>query len=353
MRTRLHRSGFTLIELLVVIAIIAILIALLVPAVQKVRAAAARTQCLNNLKQLGLALHGYMDANKSLPPNGIYAYNGTAVTQVSPWSALARILPYIEQESLYRNINFSISYSQVPNDAVASQRVTLFICPADPVDKGTGTNATYGNATWTVNYGVNYGTWPVLTNKTTTMQGGNGAFAPDMGLKPVHFTDGMSNTLAMAEVKACTNRVTGVTATVAAYPSIQTPPSSPAELNNSAPFGLAGLSLAPFDATKFTHAEWVDGKVHETAFTTTFPPNTVVPFTSGGITYDVDFISATESSATLGDTYAAVTARSYHPGNVVNALLMDGSVRGVTSSISQQTWRALGTRDGGEQIPGY
>src|SRR5471030_830463 len=91
-----RRRAFTLIELLVVIAIIAILIALLVPAVQKVRAAAARTQCLNNLKQIGLAMHGYMDVYKSLPPNGIYTYDGSRVVQTSGWSALSRILPFIE-----------------------------------------------------------------------------------------------------------------------------------------------------------------------------------------------------------------------------------------------------------------
>src|SRR5262245_27153752 len=97
---RSHHSrfrGFTLIELLVVIAIIAILIALLVPAVQKVRDAAARTHCLNNLKQMGLAMHGYINTNKTLPPNGTYASSGGAITQVSGWSALARMLPYIEQ----------------------------------------------------------------------------------------------------------------------------------------------------------------------------------------------------------------------------------------------------------------
>ena len=93
--------------------------------------------------------------------------------------------------------------------------------------------------------------------------------------------------------------------------------------------------------------EWVDGKVHETGFTTTFPPNTLVAYPSGGVTYDVDFVSATESNA--GDTYAAVTARSYHGGGV-NAVFMDGSVRFVRDAIPTATWRAFGTRAGGEVI---
>src|SRR6185312_13535046 len=97
---RMLRGGFTLIELLVVIAIIAILIALLVPAVQKVREAAARTQCVNNLKQIGLATHGYHDANKKMPSNrtpNTYGYDING----SSWSWLSRILPYVEQGPLY------------------------------------------------------------------------------------------------------------------------------------------------------------------------------------------------------------------------------------------------------------
>ncbi len=342
MGPRNSRPAFTLIELLVVIAIIAILIGLLIPAVQKVRGAAARIQCANNLKQLGLATHNYMDVHNGLPPNGVFAANGTAVAQTSPWSALSRVLPYVEQENLFRDINFNAPYSTQP--AVTSRRVAIYLCPAEANDRGSGTDPVYGNKNWTLSYAVNLGTWAVLTKKATAMQGGGGAFSPNRGFAPRDFTDGLSNTLAVAEVKGYTPRVFG-TPTFVTFTAAPPPPSSPAGLTASPPFGLTGLSLAPFDPAKVTHAEWVDGKVHETGLTTCFPPNTPVPFPGGGATYDVDFVSATEASP--GDTYAAVTSRSYHAGGV-NALLMDGSVRFVANGISQGTWRGLGTRAGGE-----
>jgi hypothetical protein len=94
------------------------------------------------------------------------------------------------------------------------------------------------------------------------------------------------------------------------------------------------------------HTEWVDGKVHETGFTATFPPNTNFPYTDSTGVYDVDFISKAESPTAIVPTYASVNTRSYHPG-VVQAAMMDGSVR-VVGAVDTNVWRAMGSRNGGE-----
>jgi uncharacterized protein DUF1559 len=147
------------------------------------------------------------------------------------------------------------------------------------------------------------------------------------------YTDGMSNTIAFAEVKAYQANVK---------------PGVPNGANDPPPNSAAAVSAyASGNVSTTGHTEWVDGKVHETGFTTVLPPNTKVPFSSGGINYDIDLVSKAENWANTFPTYAAVTSRSYHPG-VVQAALMDGSVRTVPNSANMHVWRAMGTRSGGE-----
>ncbi|HMF19190.1 MAG TPA: DUF1559 domain-containing protein [Gemmataceae bacterium] len=125
------RGGFTLIELLVVIAIIAILMALLVPAVQKVRETAARIQCANNLKQIGLACHSFHDVNKVLPPG--YTATSSYPSTSPGWGWGAYLLPYIEQDNVYRQINFMMPLEQQP---IIQTMLSVYLCPADTPPPG-------------------------------------------------------------------------------------------------------------------------------------------------------------------------------------------------------------------------
>jgi prepilin-type processing-associated H-X9-DG protein len=158
-------------------------------------------------------------------------------------------------------------------------------------------------------------------------------------MRPAAFIDGLSNTIGLAEVKAFTPylRDGGMPATWSGAP-----PTDPTVIA-----GFGGSFK-----TDSGHTEWVDARVHQTGFTTTFAPNTVVPYSTGGVAYDIDFNASREGKTTNRLTFAAVTSRSHHSG-LVNVLLMDGSVRSVNSSISLPVWRALGTRAGGEVVPEF
>ena len=324
------RKGFTVVELLVVIAIIGVLVGLLLPGVQKTREAAARIKCLDNLKQLGVAVHLYADTMSVFPPSGYYQPGHTS----DPWSAPARILPFLEQANLQNLIDFSTSSDAAPH-AVTTTRVPVFICPDEPQD-----HLDAAGSHWPLNYAVCAGTWFVLD--PISGRGGDGAFPPssassDGDLRPTDVTDGLSNTMALSEVKAFTAylRDSGHPATLGTPPPAST---------------AAVVALGGAFRSDGGHVEWVDSRTNHTGFTTVFTPNTVVPFHSGGVTYDVDFTSQREGKSATRPTYAAVTARSYHPG-LVNVLMLDASARPIGNGISLEIWRALGTRAGGE-FPG-
>lgn len=334
MRARTRRFAFTLIEVLVVIAIIGVLVALLLPAIHKVREAASRASCQNNLRQVGLAMHNYESTHGVLPPSGYFPAGGPN----NSWSAIARLLPFIEQENLFRQIDLSTPYSAQPN--VSAQRVKTYVCPSELNDRGK-INAAGALVHWPGNYVVNMGTWQVWSPATGTNR--DGAFVPTAPLLLQGVADGLSNTLAVSEVKAYTHQLTkGANPNSANAPL----PATPAVL-----LALGGTLKPAVVGQGGGHSEWVDGKVLETGFTTLFPPNTRVLYSEGGTTYDVDFSSANEGNTANQFAYAAVTARSYHSGGV-NSLTMDGSVRFFRSTIGQDVWRALGTPAGGEVVPG-
>jgi prepilin-type N-terminal cleavage/methylation domain-containing protein/prepilin-type processing-associated H-X9-DG protein len=337
---RCRRHGFTLIELLVVIAIIAILIGLLLPAVQKVREAASRAKCANNLKQIGLALHNYESTFGVFPPSMNAPIGATFGTNNGSWSIHGRILPYIEQGNSSVKVNLETAWDQQLPTGVPQTRIPIYVCPSEVNDRiRTNGGAPY---VYPQTYGFNFGTW--LVWNPVTGAGGDGAFHPNSNFSVAAFTDGMSNTLAAAEVKAFTPYMRNSTNPGPAVPN------TPAQVTGYAASGQPKLGPATNDNTG--HTEWPDGRVHHSGFTTIFTPNTQVPFTVGGATYDIDYNSRQEGNSATQPTYAAITSRSYHSSGVVNVLMMDGSVRSVSKGINIVTWRALGTRAGGEVIGG-
>ncbi len=355
------RRGFTLIELLVVIAIIAVLIALLLPAVQSAREAARRSQCLNNLKQIGLAAANFETANGTYPP-GYGTFPVVDITSCTgPFggcrlSVLGQLLPYMEQSAIYSAFNVSqdmcVYGAGQPNDTAQTALIGAFVCPSDGNTQRIGDNVAYSNyfaclgataaqeggSTYTnmepitTRWGiyiaaVNYGTPPCLNALPNTN------YQQVRGATVASVTDGTSNTAAFAE--SWRGHEQGSTLPNISDPTIILVYS--ANLDNLAP-PLCTVA-ARYTTYRYRGEEYYRAFGPTAFYTHTLPPNSPL--------YDCGTAADTTALNNFSRTHLA--ARSYHPGGA-NAAMADGSVHFFKNSVSLLTWNALGTRAGGEVL---
>lgn len=310
---RRQRRGFTLIELLVVIAIIGVLIALLLPAVQAAREAARRAQCTNNLKQIALALHNYLDARGALP--GSYL-----VYPTTEFSALSMVLPQLEQSNLFNALNFSLPYADPTNTTVMNTSVNGFICPSDypnPMPaRGAQTNYMADMGSWIV--------WQMASGPNTGLANPNGVFWGNSSTRIAEITDGMSNTAFFSERVLAD----GSNAIVSPIADVFFSPGAPTTIDDAmAQCQAVDITNLSNQFPLFMGAPWVNG---QHIFLHVSGPNT----RSCGF-----FISLR----------AIMPASSRHPGGI-NVAFGDGRVQFIKDSINVITWRALGTRAGGEVV---
>jgi len=303
--SKVRERGFTLIELLVVIAIIAVLIALLLPAVQQAREAARRSQCKNNLKQIVLALHNYLDNTQGVIPRGVNHFSGPACCCVTDNNEVGHtihtmLLPFMDQAPLYNLVNFNVRASDPLNATVAASRLPGLICPSaiKPNPLGTaqphnypaaGTNHGYGlcgvHGSPSTSNGMFASAWGLLNVGTGTVG------APNMTLQAIK--DGTSNTIAFSEFA---NGIPG------ALPSTNT-------------YGQSWF-IPNYGNTEFSVMSIAT-------------PNSPVPTYSTTINWG--------------------TVRSSHVGGV-HAALMDGAVRFLSDNMSGVVFVSIGTPQGGEVV---
>ncbi len=354
---RNRRSGFTLIELLVVIAIIAVLIALLLPAVQAAREAARRAQCVNNLKQLGLAAHNYISSNSVFPAQSMAP---AGATQSWGWSygwGLA-VLPHMEQQAAFNAWNFALgmfgngggfTYQQ-GNNTVANMTISGFLCPSDSVKKMP--MSPYGGTNYVGNYG---GPGQMGTTARGAISGTivpNAGTINDPNMGPVGIesvTDGTSNTAMFSErllglvgnpqisvadknkLRAIFTAVgpltaTGSTGAMAMITACKTLPLTSMSVRSTAN-GYTWFAGYPWHLA-------VNSYNHVGAPNSTTCSNTSDP---------------TFANPSFGSSFGVVPPSSNHSGGV-NLAFADGSVRFLKESVSLPTFWAIGTRDAGEVV---
>ncbi len=315
-----RRGGFTLIELLVVIAIIAILIGLLLPAVQKVREAAARSTCQNNLKQLGLGFHNYHDPNNGLPSN--IRPSTTSSVRVR-W--LTYLLPYIEQDNVYRNVDLNVNWHQPANlNPGFSSRLKVVECPSAPngqiIDGAPDTSTPWTNIVANGDYSGFYGVSPELETlgliPTGTGRADNGAISKTVKINFNGFTDGLSNTIHLTESAGRPN--------VYRNGKLVSQASGLNRVNG-------GGWCRPASELNVLRGSSADGL--------TFPGPNAINVTNGEVlgTYPHSFYNVDGTGQIYG----------FHTGGV-NTLFGDGSVRFLRSTIDIRQLAALVSRNGGE-----
>lgn len=333
-RQRPHRGperalvGFTLVELLVSLSIISVLIALFLPAVQQAREAARRTQCRNNLKQIGLALHQYFDLYDRTPPSMQPVHSRSGESFRRNLSAQARLLPFLDQQALYRQIDFAETGSGADAEPPRSDRnarllktpVAVFACPSDAVPVGG------------VSYRFCAGTTPGLHGSVGTRPPNSADFGVShiVGWPLSRITDGLSQTAFFSERVVGDMDPSGYTAWRDQARSVSFP--ADAYLPDGTRRSCATVTANPTEHRSFLGATWLFAGYRYTTYNHVLTPNSSVPDCFAG-----------------GSTHQAMTARSLHPGGV-HLLTGDGAVQFVSESIDLRIWRGLATIDRGEVL---
>jgi prepilin-type N-terminal cleavage/methylation domain-containing protein/prepilin-type processing-associated H-X9-DG protein len=360
-----RRRGFTLIELLVVIAIIAVLIALLLPAVQAAREAARRAQCVNNLKQIGLAVHNYISSIEALPPSGSSNWDPSALYREKCTNAFGmkpRILPYMEQQQLFNATNFSVdpewgndsSNWERANTTVKGMRIAAFLCPSD-LRKGNRNDRNGGNnVSQVANYMNNIGGNRMYNggqpdgpayypgSSPNNSFGNFNEAATRITINLASITDGTSNTVMWSEIlkgdgTSPDNSRDGIG--MVYRTTSRTANSDIAKTQGKVRANFLDAAACETATTKEFGWKGERWMTHDPA-RGGFYSHTQVPNRKTCVYTDTNRVSNTTWEAIM-------TAGSAHPGGV-NALFLDGSVKFIKNTINYNTWFALGTHSGGE-----
>jgi prepilin-type N-terminal cleavage/methylation domain-containing protein/prepilin-type processing-associated H-X9-DG protein len=338
------RPGFTLIELLVVIAIIGVLIALLLPAVQAAREAARRAQCVNNLKQIGLALHNYLSSVGVFPPG---RFNTHVAGRGNCWGTYSQLLPQLEQGAIYNSFNFSLAPDtdpvlSAPNTTGFTTFVTALLCPSDSTPVLIVVSGTpFATHNYNVNVGSGYSVVPFPAAPLADVP--NGMFFENEAMRDADITDGMSGTVAVSETIRSTATDTFATNPLGVFVITGNNSSSGPPITSDADYVSMCLTTSPpgFQAT--LGVRWHYGAPGHSMYSHRRTPNDKRVDCRGGLPH------STRSDPLWSWLSLNIAARSKHPGGV-NSLFVDGHVQFIKNTVSVGVWQALGSRNGGEVV---